>query len=934
MDETSKDSERPALPETELATVEWRRLDALYEEWIDLEEPERLRRLEELRAASPRTALRLEALLAADRLASGFLAQPAASLLSREAEIEPEGRIVGPYRLERHLGSGGMGTVYLARHLDERLDRPVALKLIRAAVERDLTFRQRFEREIRILAGLEHPGIARLYDGGTSADGIPFLVLEYVDGVPIDVYCRERRLGAREIVALFVRVAAAVAYAHANLIVHRDLKPGNVLVTAAGEPRLLDFGIAVSTGPNGPAGAMGGVPEGDEGPDQPRTPAFAAPEQLAGGRTSPATDVYALGVLLRLLLADRRPEGGLGDDLDAILARALAEKAADRYPTAAELAEDLRRFLDHRPVAARPDTARYRSAKFVRRYRLEVAAAALVALSLAVTAVVSSVQSRRAAAERDRAVAGERRSEVERRRAERTAALVAEIFSGADPFEGGRRDVTLDRVLVSVRRNLLAYRDAGGPKAAALNALGALHNNLGRGDEAEELFRAALAITRGARTGTPEASARARSRIGLGEVEVFRRKYDRAERQFRAALGEIEQMPAPPPELLALAHNDLGVALVGQRRLEEAQPFVERAIAAGESQPELAASLADALHNFGLLAWHAGDYQAAHERLVRSVEVRRKVVGEGSLTDAFTLGEIGSVLVKLERYEEAEKAYREALDVQIAQLGDHHPRVAEMLNNLAVGLRQTGKLEESGAAHCRAIEVRREVFGPESSHVANSYLNLSWVLAEMGRPNDALALLSRAEATARKVGAQEVLVSQAIYVQGSIGSLDGDPATARAQLAEAMRIGEAAVGKDHPHLADYASNLAWLDLAGGRLDSARALAADAARIYRLRLPPEAPRIAWAELLLAATDLEGPGREAAKTKIATLLPRIAEEYGRPTHPTLRKALRVVESAYGREPWPASLARFRGDASRTLPRRPLPVECSRVLPQLRG
>lgn len=923
---------RATVPDTELQTQEWRRLDALYEELLDLAEAQRRRRLEELRSTAPRTALRLEALLAADRLASGFLAQPAAALLSREVEIEPAGRIIGPYRLERHLGSGGMGTVYLARHLDERLDRPVALKLIRTAVERDLTFRQRFEREIRILAGLEHPGIARLYDGGTSADGIPYLVLEYVDGVPIDAFCRERRLGVPEIVALFVRVAAAVAHAHANLIVHRDIKPGNVLVTAAGEPRLLDFGIAISAGAAEPAT---GDDEGeDEEPDQPRTPAFAAPEQLAGGRTSPATDVYSLGVLLRRLLLGSRPVGGWGGDLDAILARALAEKSADRYATAAELAEDLRRFLDHRPVAARPDTARYRSAKFVRRYRLEVAAAALAVVSLATTAVVSAVQSRRAAAERDRAVEGERRSEVERRRAERTAALVAEIFSGADPFEGGRRDVTLDRVLVSVRKNLLAYRDAGVPKAAALNALGTLHNNLGRGDEAEELFRAALAITRGARLGTPEASARARSRIGLGEVEVFRRKYDRAERQFRAALGEIESMHAPPPELLALAENNLGVALVGQRRLDEAQPFVERAIAVAEAHPELAASLADALHNFGLLAWHAGDYQAARERLARSVEVRRKVVGDRNLTNAFTLGEIGSVLVKLERYEEAERAYRAALEVQIEQLGDHHPRVAEMLNNLAVGLRQTGKLEESGAAHCRAIEVRREVFGPVSSHVANSYLNLSWVLAEMGRPKDALSLLARAEATARQAGAEEVLVSQAIYVQGSIGSLDGDPARARAQLAEAMRIAEAAVGKDHPHLADYASNLAWLDLSGGRLDSARALAADAARIYRLRLPPEAPRIAWAELLIAATDLEGPGRPAAQAKIASLLPRIAEEYGRPTHPTLRKALRVVDTAFAGEPWPAPIARWRADAARPIARRPLPAECSRALPDLGG
>ena len=386
----------------------WKAISRLLDIAIDLPDAERgawLDRLEPHEAAY-RGVIEdlLEAQARAD--AEGFLASPV-TLDGFRRGLE-----IGPYRLDREIGRGGMGTVWLAERSDGRFERHVAVKFLSIALTGS-TGRERFKREGRILGGLHHPHIAELLDAGVTETGHPYLVLEHVDGEPIDAYCRHRNLDVDACVRLLLDVLAAVAHAHTNLIVHRDIKPSNVLVTTDGQVKLLDFGIAKLMERDGGAEAT------LTGDAQALTPLYAAPEQLKGEAVTTATDVYALGVLLYLLLTGEHPAGKgphspaelmravveteppwpsrfrrqLRGDLDTIVARALKKSPSERYGSVSALGEDLRRFLNREPIRARPDTLLYRASKFVARNRVAVLGVTLASVALIVTAGVAVRQS-------------------------------------------------------------------------------------------------------------------------------------------------------------------------------------------------------------------------------------------------------------------------------------------------------------------------------------------------------------------------------------------------------------------------------------------------------------------------------------------------------------------------------------------------------------
>ena len=385
----------------------WAALKPYFDRALDLDDAERAVLLTELRAQDQTLGQRLEELLAHHRagVAQQFLEGSAVPLPARTGTA---GHVVGAYTLVAPLGRGGMGTVWLAERNDGRFTRLAAIKFLNVALKD--RGEDRFRREGRILGKLTHPHVANLIDAGLSAEGQPYLVLEHVDGVPIDRYCDEHQLDLHARVRLFLDVLAAVAHAHANLIVHRDLKPSNVLVTKDGQVKLLDFGIAKLLEDDAvPSASL--THEGDMA----MTPRFATPEQLTGGMVSTATDIYGLGVLLYLLVtgqhpaessvhspaelmkaiveqeprrasavaADPRTRRLLRGDVDTILEKALRKDPNERYASATAFADDLRRYLNHEPISARPDRVTYRAMKFVRRHRWPVAAAAAVFVMLA-----------------------------------------------------------------------------------------------------------------------------------------------------------------------------------------------------------------------------------------------------------------------------------------------------------------------------------------------------------------------------------------------------------------------------------------------------------------------------------------------------------------------------------------------------------------------
>lgn len=432
-----------------METKRWKLVDDLLQSALELIPERREEFLRQACAGDQALADEVKSLLTSYRRAGDFLERPAGEMAARaiaETALSLSeslaGQVVSHYRILKMIGSGGMGSVWLAERCDGRFERKVAIKFIRLAVL-DVAGAERFKREGAILGKLCHPQIAELIDAGLTPAGEPFLVLEYVEGQPIDQYCDRTKLGIDARILLFLDVLSAVAHAHSNLIVHRDIKPTNVFIRNDAQVKLLDFGIAkVLADEANPGSATLITLEAGTA----LTPRFAAPEQLSDGAITTATDIYALGVLLYLLLTGQHPAGPgphsamrlmrtivdqepprasdaissadadaaanraatpeklrrqLGGDLDRIVAKALKKNPAERYPSASAFADDLRRYLEHKPVLARPDSLGYRTGKFVRRNRAAVAVAALAFVALAAGVAAIVIQGRRARAERD-----------------------------------------------------------------------------------------------------------------------------------------------------------------------------------------------------------------------------------------------------------------------------------------------------------------------------------------------------------------------------------------------------------------------------------------------------------------------------------------------------------------------------------------------------
>lgn len=447
-----------------------------------LERPPHERRalLEEACADTPELLAEVLELLAAEEDAERYfddLAADVARSAPRELEAAaPVEERIGPYRTIRPIGSGGMGRVFLAQRADGVFEQRVALKLIRRGMESPEALR-RFRAERQILARLQHPGIARLISGGVTDDGLPWVAMEYVQGVPLDVHCERARLGRDERLRLFEAIGEAVSYAHRQLVIHRDLKPGNILVDALGRVRLVDFGIAkfLSDDDTGERTATEAAV---------LTPAYAAPEQRRGGAVTTATDVFALGVVLRELLTGRRPGAGAGTgaldgDLEAICRKARAEDPPERYGSVDAMVADVRRYLEGSAVSARRAPWHQRARRAAeRRPRTSIAAAAAVAAVFAFTGV-AAWQSAAVRRERDKA--------------QRTVDLIAEVLAVADPYRPAGQPVTA-RELLDRAAGRVAEVAGGDPEveAALLHLVGRGFLNLGRPARARPLLEQAL----------------------------------------------------------------------------------------------------------------------------------------------------------------------------------------------------------------------------------------------------------------------------------------------------------------------------------------------------------------------------------------------------------------------------------------------------------
>jgi serine/threonine protein kinase/Tfp pilus assembly protein PilF len=750
-----------------LSADRWRALSPYLDEALELPTADRAAWLASIFARDAGLAVDLRKLLAEhDRVHEVRFLEQSVPLTSRAALTQSlAGQAIGAYRLVSLIGQGGMGSVWLAERSDGRFEGHVAIKLLNIALMGRVG-EERFRREGTILARLAHPHIARLIDAGVTPTGQPYLILEHVDGLSVDRYCDEHALGIEARVRLFLDVLEAVIHAHANLIVHRDIKPPNVLVSVDGRVKLLDFGIAKLIERDAewdPAG--GGTSALTREAGTALTPEYAAPEQVAGGAVTTATDVYALGVLLYVLLSGQHPAGDavqspatlmhaivdtepkrvsetagskklrrlLRGDLDTIVAKTLKKDAAERYGSVAALADDLRRFLRHEPISARPDTLRYRTARFVRRNARGVAMAAAVVLLLGgSTAFYTS----RLARERDRA-------QREAAKATKVSEVMVGLLSGADPISNRARPEGLTvRGLLDAGAEQAQRELAGQPEVQAeiFTVLGRVYRRLGVFDKAQSLLEQALVVGRSAYGADSVRLAQTLNDLGA----VLTDKGD-----YANAAAKLEEALMLRRKLLGTDHGDVAVTLVELGRVYQDQGFNQRA------DPLLRESLAIRRRVLGdehretAVSMNAvasvlrlnGDLSGAESLLRQGIELNRKTRGEYHANVGTSLHDLGVIAASRGDGASAEALFRQALTIHRRALGDKHPNVAATLNSLSRVLLQQHRYDEAAAALHNALDVARPALGNDHQLVAIYTINLAVVELARNQPETAEALL-------------------------------------------------------------------------------------------------------------------------------------------------------------------------------------------------
>ncbi len=871
----------------------------LFDQAAELPAADRPAFLDRACAGDPDLRQDVEALLAADARAEGFLEEgpvdPAA-----EADVDlgwawNEGQQIGRYQVLERIGRGGMSTVYLAERDDEYRQR-VAIKVFGYGVDRpDLL--QRFRTERQILASLEHPSIARLLDGGSTEQGLPYIVMEHVEGVPIDVYCDRERLTVDQRLELFQSLCAAVQYAHQNLVVHRDLKPSNVLVTADGAPKLLDFGIAKLLDTGDFPFTVGATVTGQ----RLMTPHYASPEQVRSGAITTASDVYALGVLLYQLLTGRlpyritsdlpgeveravieqepeRPSTAVGraragplrsrgaeaaadgteatatpesvsqarrtrppelrrrlaGDLDDILLMALRKEPERRYGSAAQLAEDIRRHQQGMPVLAYPDTFGYRARKFVRRNRLGVGVAAAFAVFLVSVAVVLAVLLARISDERDRV----RR---ERDKAREVATYLQEIFRDADPTATLGDTITAREILERGAERL--DRELGDQpliQAGMCAAIGNVYRSLGLFERANELLTRALELRR--------------QSLGTEHPEVAESLFD-----------------------LGVLRREQGDHKVAETLLREALGQRRRTL--GEEHPSVAATQSE----LGLALGLRGDFEAAEAMFVEALELRRRVLGDEHELTAQTLGDFARVKTEERDWPRSEELYREALGITRAAFGEVHPQVALYLNSLGEVLHRKWELDGAKELYVKALEIARKLYGDRHPALAPHLNNLAVLHAQQEDFAGAEPPLREVVDMQRELlGGEHADLAQSLNNLASLLRNKGDLAESEELYRESLAIYRKSLAPEHPTIASVMNNLAGLLRDRKDFDGAESLFRQALEIRRASVGEQHPEFGLSLLGVGVVHLDRGQFQQAEA-------------------TLRQAVEVFSGALPAEHW---------------------------------
>jgi len=804
-----------------VSSAHWDRLQALFEGALEQPESDRDAWLESACEGDPELLAEVRQLLAADATTRDPVGD-AVSHSVRDLEAASrrlKGQAIGPWRIVRELGSGGMGAVYLAERADSEYRRQVAVKLIRGFP--DSTSLERLKTERQILADLDHPNIAAMIDGGTTEDGQPYLVMQYIDGQLLNDWCQDARPDRGRRLGLFCRICTAVEYAHQKLVIHRDLKPGNVMVTSAGEPMLLDFGIAKLASDDKVSSEAGSMTRSGRY----FTPGFSSPEQLRGESVSTLADVYGLGRLLDWLMRrELAPgEGACPRELAAVIKQATASEPSERYPSVAALRQDIERYLDGRPVEAAAPRFGYRFAKFIRRHAWATGAGVLALLMA--TGLVSRIL-----VESERARQAEAEARLEAANANQVLDFLVEMIDAAGPARARGADVrVLDVIDLASERASAESVDDPELRARLLFALGRLYRTMEAQVPAMELLAESARLAR--ETGDVATEIQALSMLGVSAT--LDDELERAEMALERAIELSESHPGLDPLLRATALNNYGVYLNEADRVDEAREALEQALALRRANGAPARTIATSLHN---------------------------------LADMLDIGG---------RPAEALALYEQALEMKESSIGRLHLSYARSLNGLSMTAGQLGDLETAQRAMQEHLEIRQTLLGEDHHSLWRDYNELASQQHDAGRLQEAIALYERArEHDARSPGgaARDWLFTNNM----AAAYLDlGLYARAESLFRESLALRIERFGSDHltPHRVRH--NLAQVLYLQGRLDEARPFVEAALNARRSALNAGHPDILRSEILSQLIDLAASSSPEGLENLRHIIDQLAE-----------------------------------------------------------
>ncbi len=778
----------------------WQRLESLFAEALSLPPAGRGAFLARQCAGDAGLLAEIESLLVAHESQGPLDCAPGPAPQDASPSL-PAGSRLGAWQVGALIGRGGMGEVYMASRIDKAFEQRAALKLLRheAAAQAE-----RFHAERRILARLEHPGIARLLDGGTTSDGRPFTVMEYVEGVTLTRYCRERGANLHERLALFMQVCDAVAFAHRNLVIHRDLKPDNILIEPQGTVKLLDFGIAKLID-------IAGEPGAGDHTIAPFTPDYAAPEQLTGEAVTTSTDIFALGVLLFELLCGERPLRTRGlpsaqalklllerdapspsrvaasnpaapvaprlvrGDLDAIVARCLRKEPGHRYDTVVGLRRDIDRHLRYLPVHARSGARAYVASRFLRRHWLPIAGLGLFVLAVSGAALYAN----RARLETERALS---RADVVRN-------FLIDLFRQNDPQAGNSREMTARELVdVGARRIELGFANDADTRIELLGVSGNLYRALGEYPRSDELLRRRLA--QAAVAYASDDPRRIEAQFDMARAEISAQRFDAAQALLDSALAAASAPHDGVLELRARILKERAYLENERGNYPQAIAWVEQAIATLRRLPSPNVDdLAEVLSARGYYIYEDGHIADAEQPLREALALLAPATPESSGTLLTLRERLGMVLTSLGRFDEVVPLLEKNAESVRQLYGDRHPALANALHQLASAFRQSGDFSAAIPVFREALELYEQGYGPEHSYVAVALTGLGQTLAATGDHVGAIASLQRAHAIyAKTLGPGHIYTGVSMVALADARLVAGDAQGSEQGFRDALAV--------------------------------------------------------------------------------------------------------------------------------------------------